>query len=101
MTPDTQTSHDGNQGADVRFINLITKFKDEAPAKKNTMPFDMKAKLSQNPSKVPDSSNRELMSNLEVAAPYRPYTATEITPEPTTGDGALREALSAREARTD
>lgn len=58
----------------------MMKFMEDAPAKKNTMPLAAKAKVSQKSSNAPLSWSRAEMSNLLVAEPYRPKTATAITP---------------------
>lgn len=44
------------------------------------MPLTAKDRVSQNASNAPLSSTFTDMSHLEVAAPYRPKQATEITP---------------------
>lgn len=56
------------------------KFREEAPAKKNTIPLARNAKVSQKDSKEPDSTSFGEISNLLVAEPYSPNTATATTP---------------------
>ena len=71
------------------FFYLITKLREEAPAKKKTMPLATNANVSQKDSKAPDSTSLGEMSNLLVAAPYSPKTATATTPARAQGSDSM------------
>ena len=61
-------------------MHLMMKLREDAPAKKNTIPLATKAKVSQKDSKEPDATSFGEMSNLLVDDPYSPNTATATTP---------------------